>query len=289
VVHRARQDEAATDAGSLVVSAPIMKKALGFLLLGLILGAAPLATAEESGLHLLTAPVNRLDDESLQRGARNFVNYCLTCHSAKYMRYNRLADLGLTDAQIVDNLMFASDKIGQTMTVAVSPENGKAWFGNPPPDLSVESRIRGSDWLYSYLLGFYRDEASATGWNNLVFPNVGMPHVLWELQGQNKLVKTDYEDHEKATAAAIAVKGLSAVEPLPGGKFAMLRVEPGSPGTMSRGQYETFVADLVNYMDYMAEPIRNQRIRLGIVVLLFLGVFFVFAYALKREYWKDLH
>jgi ubiquinol-cytochrome c reductase cytochrome c1 subunit len=171
----------------------------------------------------------------------------------------------------------------------MTPAQGKAWFGNPPPDLSVEARIRGKDWLYSYLLGFYRDDASATGWNNLAFPNVGMPNVLWELQGQNKLVKTAYEDHEKATAAAIAVHGLSTLEPEKDGKIAVLSLAPETAGTMTRVQYEAFVTDLVNYMDYMAEPIRNTRIHLGLLVLLFLGVFFVFAYALKREYWKDLH
>jgi ubiquinol-cytochrome c reductase cytochrome c1 subunit len=138
-------------------------------------------------------------------------------------------------------------------------------------------------------MGFYRDEKSATGWNNLVFPNVGMPNVLWELSGTNKLVTTDFEDHEKATAAAIAVKGLSTLEPLPKQHYAVLQFAPGGPGTMTRSEYETFVADLVNYMDYMAEPVRNTRIHLGIVVLLFLGVLFVFAYALKRDYWKDLH
>lgn len=249
-------------------------------------------TASASGVddvRLAPAPVNRLDDESLQRGARDFVNYCLSCHSAHYMRYNRLTDLGLTEAQIASNLMFASDKIGEPMSVAMTPANGKAWFGNPPPDLSVEARVRGRDWLYNYLLGFYRDRKSATGWNNIVFPNVGMPHVLWELSGVNKLVPTEYEDHEKATAAAIAVKGLSAIEPLPGGKYEVLRVAPDVPGKMTRAEYETFVGDLVNYMDYMAEPVKNRRIHLGIVVLLFLGVLFVFAYALKREYWKDLH
>jgi len=224
------------------------------LLLVLLAMFAGIASAQEEGLRLAPAPVNRLDDESLQRGARNFVNYCLTCHSAQYMRYNRLTDLGLTEAQITDNLMFATDKIGETMTVALTPANGKAWFGNPPPDLTVEARIRGRNWLYNYLLGFYRDEKSATGWNNLVFPNVGMPNVLWQLSGQK-----------------------------------MLRVSPDVPGTMTRTEYETFVTDLVNYMDYMAEPIRNKRIHLGIVVLLFLGVLFTFAYALKREYWKDLH
>lgn len=252
-------------------------------------GAAGAVWASEAGLRLSPAPVNRLDNESLQRGARSFVNYCLTCHTAKYMRYNRLADLGLTSAEITGNLMFASDKIGETMTVALTPAEGKAWFGNAPPDLSVEARIRGRDWLYNYLLGFYRDEKSATGWNNLVFPNVGMPNVLWNLSGVNKVVETEYEDHEKATAAAIAVKGLATVEPLKGHKYAMLQVVSDVPGAMSRSQYEAFVADLVNYMDYMAEPVKNQRIHLGILVLLFLGVLFFFAYWMKREYWKDLH
>ena len=258
-----------------------------FVLLGAAAGGA--VAAGGADMRLSPAPVNRLDEESLQRGARNFVNYCLTCHTAKYMRYNRLTDLGLTQSQITSNLMFASDKIGDTMTVAMTDANAKAWFGAPPPDLSVESRIRGRDWLYNYLLGFYRDDKSATGWNNIVFPNVGMPHVLWELSGINKLVETEYESHEKATAAAIAVKGLSAVEPLQGHKYAVLQVAPDVPGSMSRVQYEAFVADLVNYMDYMAEPVKNRRIHLGILVLLFLGVLFVFAYALKREYWKDLH
>ena len=267
-----------------------MANLIKVLLVVLVAGAASAANAQEAaGLRLLKAHVNRLDDESLQRGARNFVNYCLTCHSAKYMRYNRLTDLGLSEAQIADNLMFATDKIGQTMEVAMTPAQGKAWFGNPPPDLSVEARIRGRDWLYSYLLGFYRDDASATGWNNLVFPNVGMPNVLWELQGQNKLVKTEFEDHQKAMAGAIAVKGLSTLEPGKGTQVAVLSIAPDRPGTMTRTQYEAFVGDLVNYMDYMAEPIRNTRIHLGLLVLLFLGVFFVFAYALKRETWKDLH
>ena len=255
----------------------------------ILLSLASATWGAEGGIRLAPAPVDRLDEASLQRGARNFVNYCLTCHTAKYMRYNRLTDIGLSEAQISNNLMFATDKIGETMTVAMTPAEGKSWFGAAPPDLTVEARIRGRDWLYNYLLGFYRDEKSATGWNNLVFPNVGMPHVLWQLSGINKLVETEYEDHEKATAAAIAVKGLSAIEPLRENKFAVLQVAPDVPGTLSRVEYDTFVADLVNYMDYMAEPVRNRRIHLGIIVLLFLGVLFVFAYALKREYWKELH
>jgi ubiquinol-cytochrome c reductase cytochrome c1 subunit len=205
------------------------------------------------------------------------------------MRYNRLTDLGLDAAMIQDNLMFATDKIGSTMTIAMTAADGKAWFGAPPPDMSVIARVRGRDWLYNYLLGFYRDEKSATGWNNLVFPNVGMPQVLWELSGTNRLVEAEFEEHGKATAAAIAVKGLSLVEAKPGNKWAALSVAPDTPGTMTRGQYEAFVTDLVNYLDYMGEPSKNKRINLGIVVLLFLGVLFVFAYWTKREYWKDVH
>ena len=269
--------------------AEAMRRHLRALVFALLAGLPLAALGAESNLHLLHAPVNRLDTESLQRGARNFVNYCLTCHSAKYMRYNRLTDLGLTDEQIASNLMFASQKVGETMTVALTPANGKAWFGNPPPDLTVEARVRGTDWLYSYLLGFYRDDTTPSGWNNLVFPNVAMPNVLWDVGGVSKLVKTDYEDHEKAIAGMIAVKGLAAMEPLPKDQYAVLQIGPAEGGSMTRAQYEAFVTDLVNYMDYMAEPARNTRIRLGMVVLLFLGVLFVFAYSLKREYWKDLH
>jgi len=269
--------------------AEAMRRCFRGLLFALLAGVSLTALGAESNMQLLRAPVNRLDTESLQRGARNFVNYCLTCHSAKYMRYNRLTDLGLTDEEIASNLMFASDKVGETMTVAMTAANGKAWFGNPPPDLSVEARIRGADWLYSYLLGFYRDDTTASGWNNLVFPNVAMPNVLWQLGGVSKLVKTDYDEHEKAIAGMIAVKGLSSLEALPKEHYAVLQIGPGEAGSMTRAQYDAFVTDLVNYMDYMAEPVRNTRIRLGIVVLLFLGVLFIFAYALKRDYWKDLH
>jgi ubiquinol-cytochrome c reductase cytochrome c1 subunit len=265
-------------------------KRLVFLLLSSLLAVGGAAMASEgSDLRLAPAPIHRLDNESLQRGARNFVSYCLNCHSAKYMRYNRLADLGVDESMIQDNLMFATDKIGATMNVAMTPADGKAWFGATPPDLSVEARVRGADWLYNYLLGFYRDDKSATGWNNVVFPNVGMPHVLWELAGVNKLTETEFEDHEKATAAAIAAKGLSLIEAKAGGKYAVLTVESDTPGTMTRAQYEAFVADLVNYLDYMSEPSKNKRISLGIVVLLYLVVLFAFAYWMKREYWKDVH
>jgi ubiquinol-cytochrome c reductase cytochrome c1 subunit len=255
----------------------------------LLVAAGGAFAAESGGLRLEPAPIHRLDNESLQRGARDFVNYCLSCHSAQYMRYNRLADLGLTEQQIKDNLMFASDRVGSTMTVAMSKADATAWFGAAPPDLSVEARVRGANWLYSYLSGFYRDEKAPTGWNNLVLPNVAMPHVLWALQGVNKLVETEYEDREKAEAAAIAAKSLAQTEQRPDGKYVVKTLVQETPGALTAVEYQGFVADLVNFLDYMAEPARNERINAGIGVMIFLGVLFAFAYALKRNYWKDVH
>lgn len=263
----------------------------GTLLAILLLATAGGASASEAGARLETAPgTSRFELQgSLQRGARDFINYCLNCHSAQYMRYSRLKDLGLTEAQIKDNLMFATDKISETMTAAMTRADAKAWFGAPPPDLTVETRIRGRDWLYSYLLAFYKDEKSATGWNNLVFPNVGMPHVLWSVSGTQRVVETEAEDHEKAEALALAAKGLAAIEPATGGKYIVKTLVQETPGTLTPVQYAAFVLDLVNYLDYMAEPVKNERINTGIVVLIFLGVLFALAYALKRDYWKEVH
>jgi ubiquinol-cytochrome c reductase cytochrome c1 subunit len=265
---------------------------LTFLLAALLFAGADVALASGGAdLRLEPAPVNRLDVASLQRGARNFTNYCLNCHSAKFMRYQRLTGLGLDASMVQDNLMFATSKIGDPMTAAMSPADAKAWFGVVPPDLSVEAHVRGTDWLYNYFLGFYRDDKSVSGWNNLVFPNVAMPHVAWQLSGAGRLVETEYEDHERALAAVIAVKGLAKLEPGKGGKWIVKTIEqdPDAPGTLTPVQYQQWVADLVNYLDYMAEPDKNKRISLGIMVLIYLGVLFAFAYALKRSYWKDLH
>jgi ubiquinol-cytochrome c reductase cytochrome c1 subunit len=267
-----------------------MMNKLAVLFVALLLAAGGPATASSGAdLRMEPAPINRLDVESLQRGARTFVNYCLNCHSAKYMRYNRLTDLGIDIAMIEDNLMFATDKVGETMTVAMTAKDGKAWFGAPPPDLTVEARVRGADWLYNYFLAFYQDDASTTGWNNLVFPNVGMPHVLWAQSGVNRLVSTEYKGHEEALAAAIAVKGLVLVAPAKDHKYVVESVTLDKPGALTPAQYKAMVADLVNYLDYMSEPAKNQRINLGIIVLLYLGVLFAFAYWMKREYWKDVH
>jgi ubiquinol-cytochrome c reductase cytochrome c1 subunit len=259
-------------------------------LVGLVVLAATLTvSAEESGTRLMPAPAHRLSTESLQKGARNFVNYCLTCHSAQYMRYNRLTDLGLDEQEIRDNLMFATDKLGSTMTVAMPKADAVAWLGSAPSDLSVEARVRGKDWLYSYLLGFYRDEKTVTGWNNLVFHNVSMPHVLWKLSGVQRLVETEYEDEEKAEAAVIAAKGLAMAERINDHKFMVKTLAQELPGTMDPVEYKAFVADLTNFLDYIAEPTRNERINIGIGVLIYLGLLLVFAYALKRAYWKDVH
>jgi len=269
-----------------------MKKIVILAAAWLVGASGAVLASEGADLRLDPAPIHRLDAESLQRGARNFVNYCLNCHSAKYMRYERLTAIGLTEDQIKSNLMFGTDKIGSTMTVAMTPAEAKSWFNAVPPDLSVEARVRGADWLYNYLIAFYRDDKTPTGWNNLVFPNVGMPHVLWQLSGPNKLVSTEFEEHDKAVAAAIARKGLAKVEPATGDKW-LLRVvttDPDAPaGTMTPVQYQAFVADTVNFMDYMSEPTKNERVSLGIVVMLYLGVLFLLVYALKRSYWRDVH
>jgi ubiquinol-cytochrome c reductase cytochrome c1 subunit len=198
-------------------------------------------------------------------------------------------DLGISEQEIHDNLMFATDKLGSTMTAAMPKADAAAWFGTAPPDLSVEARIRGKDWLYSYLLAFYRDEKTPTGWNNLVFNNVSMPHVLWERSGVQRLVETEYEDEEKAEAAVIAAKGLALAERINDHKYVVKTLTQDGPGTMPPVEYKAFIADLVNYLDYIGEPVRNERINIGIGVLIYLGVLMVFAYALKRAYWKDVH
>ncbi|MCY1236497.1 Ammonia monooxygenase gamma subunit [compost metagenome] len=246
-----------------------MKKLLSIIALaGACFAGAP-AMASEGGFPLEPAPVNTADLSSLQRGAKLFVNYCLNCHGASMMRYNRLKDIGLTDDQIRQNLLFTADKVGETMTIAMQPKEAKAFFGAQPPDLSVIARARGDDWLYTYLRTFYRDDSRATGWNNLVFPSVGMPHVLWELQGQRAAKFTEVEEHGEKVH-----------------KFAGF--EQLSPGKMSKVEYDQAAADLVGFLDWMAEPAQNHRKRLGVWVLLFLGMFTVFAWRLNAAYWKDV-
>jgi ubiquinol-cytochrome c reductase cytochrome c1 subunit len=267
---------------------------------------APLAVQANEGMKLQHAPINSHDIASLQNGAKLFANYCLNCHSAGYMRYNRLQDLGLTDQQIKDNLIFTGVKVGELMQVAMDKHDAKQWFGAPPPDLTVIARSRssgagsGTDWVYNYLRAFYRDDTRPTGWNNLVFPNVGMPHVLWQLSGQNTLEKKEFERREEAEAALIASKTLARLdEVVTTGKdgtmtrrYVLNSIVPAggtTAGTLSAVDYDRQVVDLSNYLNYMAEPAMLERRRIGIYVLLLLGVLFVFAYGLKKLYWKDLH
>jgi len=221
--------------------------------------------AASSGIHLDKAPIRLGDNASLQRGVKTFVNYCMPCHSAQAMRYNRLEDIGLTDQQIKDNLIFTGAKVGDAMTNSMNKEEAKKWFGAAPPDLSVISRARGADWLYTYLRGFYRDETRPTGWNNVAFDKVGMPHVLYELQGEQVLHVEKHGEHE------------------------IQKLELDKPGKMTPAEYDDMVADLVNYLVFMGEPVKATRMKLGVMVLLFLGLFFVVAYMLKKEYWKDIH
>ena len=216
------------------------------------------------------APINLHDKVSLQRGAQIFVNHCLNCHSAAAMRYTRLTDLGLTEAQIRDNLVFTGDKIGEPMSAAMDPAVAKAAFGIVPPDLSLAARSRGVDWLYTYMRSFYRDPSTKTGWNNTLFPNVAMPHVLYEYQGDQAL-----QVSEKMDSNTGDVK-----------QTRKLVVE--RPGTLTPLDYDRQVADLVNYLAYMGEPAQTDRKQWGILVLFFLAGFFVLALLLKNEYWKDV-
>ncbi|MEO5701111.1 MAG: cytochrome c1 [Casimicrobiaceae bacterium] len=263
---------------------------LAWVLFAFLLAAIhPAFASGGNDVRMEPAPMHRLDQESLQRGARTFVNYCLNCHGAKYMRYNRLTDIGLTEAQIQGNLMFAGEKIGDTMTVAMPAKDAKQWFGVVPPDLSVEARVRGTEWLYNYFLGFYKDESTPSGWNNLVFPNVAMPHVFWNLQGVNRLETKEFEEHEAAQAAAIQARQLVVLAPGKGHTVELRRLVQETPGTMRPEEYRAMVADLVNFLDYMSEPAKPKRINTGLVVLMFLSLLFLFAYWMKREYWKDVH
>jgi len=238
------------------------------LIVGFLLALTPLfGMAAGGGVHLDDADLDMGDQASLQRGAKYFVNYCLSCHSAKFQRYNRTAkDLGLSEDEVKENLMFTTDKIGETMNIAMDPQDANTWFGVVPPDLSVTARSRGVDWIYTYLRSFYIDESRPFGVNNLVFPDVGMPNVMWKLQGTQKAV---FQEHD--------------------GQKVFEKFEQVTPGTMSPAEFDVAMRDLTAFLSYVGEPIQMERKRLGVWVLLFIAVFFVLAYLLKKEYWKDVH
>jgi ubiquinol-cytochrome c reductase cytochrome c1 subunit len=241
----------------------------------LAMGLVGAVHANTGGIAWDKAPNKTNDLTSLQNGAKVFVNYCLNCHSAAFMRFNRLKDIGLTDQQIKDNLLFTTEKVGETMKAAIDPRQAKEWFGANPPDLTVIARSRagaggtGADYLYTYLRTYYADDTKATGWNNLAFPNVGMPHVLWELQGKRVPV---YETIESHGHEEHVFKGWQQV----------------TPGTMTPAQYDQTVADLVNYLQWMGEPAQNTRVRVGVWVLLFLSVLTLFTWRLNAAFWKDV-
>jgi ubiquinol-cytochrome c reductase cytochrome c1 subunit len=251
----------------------LLKKLVAALVL-----APAFALAAEVGVPLDRAPDHSRDLSALQNGARLFVNYCLNCHSAAAMRYNRLQDIGLSEQQIRDNLLFTSDKVGDLMKVSMQAKDGKEWFGAAPPDLSLIARSKssgagpGTDWLYTYLRTFYKDDTRPIGWNNLVFPNVGMPHALWELQGIREAKFVDEKDPHDPAKTVHKFVGFEQVK----------------PGKMTPLEYDTAMADLVSFMSWMAEPVQNKRRQLGVWVLLFMGIFVVLAWRLNASYWKEV-
>jgi ubiquinol-cytochrome c reductase cytochrome c1 subunit len=259
-----------------------MKKMILTLLaaLALVLGLSAPARASEGGVAWDKFPTAKLTDmAALQNGAKLFVNYCLNCHSAAFMRYNRLRDLQLSEEQIKQNLMFTTEKVGETMKATLDPAQAKQWFGGNPPDLTLVARSRadfskgsGADYLYTYLRSYYRDETKPTGWNNLAYPNVGMPHVLWELQGQRKAVHVEEKDPHDPSKTLHRFAGYEQL----------------SPGKLTPLQYDDAIADLVGYMQWMAEPGQAQRYRLGVWVMLFLACFTVIAWRLNAAFWKDI-
>jgi len=241
-------------------------------LAAVVLFAPAVAMASGVEIHLDKAPVSA-DQQRLQHGAKLFVNYCLNCHSASSVRYSELKKIGFDEKTITDNLIFTGGKIGDLMTVAMTRDDAEAWFGVAPPDLSLIARAKasetasGADYLYTYLRSFYRDEKRPTGWNNKVFANVGMPHAMWEMQG----VQTAREVTD--------AHGNKTLELAP----------PGAPGSMSAGEYDEAVADLVSFLVWMGEPVAESRKKIGIFVLIFLAGFYVLTHKLGKTYWKDIH
>jgi len=258
-----------------------MKKILVilFVALGFALSALP-AAANEGGYPWDKFPEEKMTDmASLQNGARVFVNYCLNCHSAQYMRYNRMQDIGLSEDAIKKNLLFATDKVGDTMRTTLDPKQAKDWFGAAPPDLSVIARSRsemgkgtGADYLYTLWRTFYRDDAKPTGWNNLAFPDIAMPHALWQLQGERRAVFVEEKNPHEEGKTTHRFAGFEQI----------------APGTLSEHEYNETVGDLVAYLQWMGEPAQGKRIRIGVGVLLFLGLLIVFTWRLNAAYWKNV-
>jgi ubiquinol-cytochrome c reductase cytochrome c1 subunit len=236
-----------------------------------LLSAGAAVADEEGGIALQPSGTDIKNTESLQRGARNFMNYCSGCHSLKYLRYNRMAtDLKIPEAELAGNLMFTSEKVVDTINSAM-PKDAEGWFGKQPPDLSLIARARGPDYLYSYIKGFYVDKTRPWGVNNLYLPSAAMPDVLAQLHGLQKPVfKNEPDEHGSA-------------------RMVLVGVDAMTPGALKPEEYDQFVRDIANFLDYAGEPVKDKRQTMGVFVTLFLLVFFAFAYLLKKEYWKDVH
>lgn len=281
----------------------MIKKLLGALALSL---TCTVAGAAGGGYALERAPDRMNDMAALQNGAKLFVNYCLNCHSANSMRYNKLTDIGLTEEDIKKNLLFSSDKVGDLMKIAMTPEMGKKWFGAAPPDLSVIARAKstnlgpsGADYIYTYLRTFYRDVSRPTGWDNLVFPSVGMPHAMWERQGGVTLHRTTVAETAKDDGSKEWVKTTATYDPAgfsdvkkevladyTGHATDTVKLEPVN--AKAAAKYDNDVADLANFMDWMAEPVQLERKKIGVGVILFLLLFFAVAWRLNSVFWKDI-
>ncbi len=249
------------------------------LILALTVLLPGIALASGGGVHLQEANNDLNDKASLQAGAKLFVNYCMGCHSANYVRFQRIGkDLGISNSELQENLMFNADKVGETMNIALDKSDVKRWFGVVPADLSVIARARGTDWLYTYLLSFYLDDSRPLGVNNLVFKDVGMPHVLWDRQGWQKPVYEVTTDAHGKTHQVLKTLELVGKDKMSGNEY-LAKVE----------SYRKDVRDLVNFLDYIGEPNKLVGRSLGWKVILFLVIFLGFAYALKKDYWKDVH
>jgi ubiquinol-cytochrome c reductase cytochrome c1 subunit len=224
------------------------------------------------GPELEPSNIDLEDKASLQRGAKYFVNYCMGCHSLQYMRYERMADdLGIPDDELQENLLYGDAKPTDMMTNALRSEDGVNWFGTQIPDLTLVTRWRSPDWVYNYLKAYYVDDTRPYGVNNLVFPDVGMPHPFVHLQGLQAPVYA--EAHGDGHGDGGHVIDVKLVE----------------PGQLTPQEYDTLVRDLTNFLTYVGEPSKLERRQLGLYVLLFLGLMFILAYFLKREFWKDVH
>ena len=248
------------------------------LIIGLFISVLPAFTLAAGGaVSLDTMEPDHSNKASLQRGAALFTNYCMGCHSMEYARYKRVSDdLGIPAELYLENLIFTGAKIGELMKNSMNKNMAAGWFGAPPPDLTLEARLRGEDWIYSYLRGFYKDDSRPLGVNNVVFANVGMPHVLADLQGLC------------AVKPKIGVE--PSVDPLSGDiRNGDVCPEWASEGSMTPGEFDTAMYDLTNFLSYMGDPVKLERHRLGIFALIFVAIFVIFAYLLNREYWKDVH